>query len=196
MVTISRQIERPLAAQPARDACRRGGLLGLRRHASNGIRTGPETAKRAGTWPARFTCWSDLRPRRPPAAARASAPRPCRRTRRRRRASWSRRTGRRRRAPGRASARSRPPVQWPISTVATELPAKFVSARASDMNRSMPTIRPTPSTSSGRCELQAAGQGGHAGAGDAGGALRGDDHEQQQRDLLADATAGRPAPRR
>ena len=37
--------------------------------------------------------------------------------------------------------------------MATELPAKFVSARASDMNRSMPTIRPTPSTSSGRCEL-------------------------------------------
>ena len=32
-----------------------------------------------------------------------------------------------------------------------------------------------------------AGQGGQAGAGDAGRALRGDDHEHQQRDLLADA---------
>ena len=41
-----------------------------------------------------------------------------------------------------------------MSTVATELPAKFVSARASDMKRSMPTIRPTPSSSSGRCELR------------------------------------------
>ena len=38
----------------------------------------------------------------------------------------------------------------PMSTVATALPAKLVSARASDMKRSMPTIRPTPSTSSGR----------------------------------------------
>ena len=39
-----------------------------------------------------------------------------------------------------------------MMTVATELPAKLVSARASDMNRSIPTIRPTPSSSSGRCE--------------------------------------------
>lgn len=43
-------------------------------------------------------------------------------------------------------------VQVPIRTVATALPAKFVSARASLMKRSMPTIRPTPSTSSGRCD--------------------------------------------
>ena len=42
-----------------------------------------------------------------------------------------------------------------MTTVATALPAKFVSARASDMNRSMPTIRPTPSTSSGRCDCSA-----------------------------------------
>ena len=48
----------------------------------------------------------------------------------------------------------------------------------------------------GAVRAQATGQGRHAGAGDAGGALRGDHHEQQQRDLLADATAGRPAPRR
>ena len=106
--------------------------------------------------------------------------------RRARRASWSRRTGRRRPAPGRAGPGRALPVQVPTSTVATALPAKLVSARASDMNRSMPTIRPTPSTSSGRCELQAAGQRRQAGAGDAGGALGGDDHEQQQRDLLAD----------
>jgi hypothetical protein len=38
----------------------------------------------------------------------------------------------------------------PISTVATALPEKFVSARASDMKRSMLTISPTPSTRSGR----------------------------------------------
>ena len=31
-----------------------------------------------------------------------------------------------------------------MTTVATALPAKFVSARASLMNRSMPTISPTP----------------------------------------------------
>lgn len=31
---------------------------------------------------------------------------------------------------------------------------KFVSARASDMNRSMPTMRPTPSTSAGRCDCR------------------------------------------
>ncbi|CAO0834205.1 hypothetical protein SMICM17S_01190 [Streptomyces microflavus] len=43
-------------------------------------------------------------------------------------------------------------VQWPTRTVATALPAKLVSARASLMKRSMPTIRPTPSTSSGRCD--------------------------------------------
>ncbi|CFS60541.1 Uncharacterised protein [Mycobacterium tuberculosis] len=34
--------------------------------------------------------------------------------------------------------------------VATALPEKFVSERASDMNRSIPTISPTPSSSSGR----------------------------------------------
>ena len=51
-------------------------------------------------------------------------------------------------------SRSTPSVQVPIRTVATALPAKFVSARASDMNRSMPTIRPTPSSSSGRCEAR------------------------------------------
>jgi hypothetical protein len=38
--------------------------------------------------------------------------------------------------------------------VATALPEKLVTARASDMKRSMPTIRPTPSTSSGRWELR------------------------------------------
>ena len=43
-----------------------------------------------------------------------------------------------------------PSVQVPIRTVATALPAKFVSARASDMKRSMPTMKPTPSTRSGR----------------------------------------------
>ncbi len=43
-------------------------------------------------------------------------------------------------------------VQVPIRMVATALPAKFVRARASLMKRSMPTIRPTPSTSSGRCD--------------------------------------------
>ena len=48
--------------------------------------------------------------------------------------------------------RSTPPVHVPMSTVATELPAKLVSARASDMKRSMPTTSPTPSSSSGRCE--------------------------------------------
>jgi hypothetical protein len=37
-----------------------------------------------------------------------------------------------------------------MRTVATALPEKFVTARASDMNRSMPTMRPTPSRSSGR----------------------------------------------
>src|ERR1035437_7010967 len=41
-------------------------------------------------------------------------------------------------------------LQLPISTVATALPVKFAAARASLMNRSIPTIRPTPSSSSGR----------------------------------------------
>lgn len=41
-------------------------------------------------------------------------------------------------------------VHVPISSVATALPVKFVSARASDMKRSMPTMTPTPSTRSGR----------------------------------------------
>ena len=41
-------------------------------------------------------------------------------------------------------------VHDPTSTVATALPEKLVTARASDMNRSMPTIRPTPSSRSGR----------------------------------------------
>ena len=43
-------------------------------------------------------------------------------------------------------------VQVPTSKVATALPEKLVTARASDMKRSMPTIRPTPSTRSGRWE--------------------------------------------
>ncbi|SHW69373.1 Uncharacterised protein [Mycobacteroides abscessus subsp. abscessus] len=37
-----------------------------------------------------------------------------------------------------------------MSSVATAFPEKLVNARASDMNRSMPTIMPTPSTRSGR----------------------------------------------
>ena len=37
-----------------------------------------------------------------------------------------------------------------MSTVAAALPEKLVSARASDMNLSMPTTRPMPSSSSGR----------------------------------------------
>ena len=41
-------------------------------------------------------------------------------------------------------------VHAPISTVATALPEKFVTARASDMNLSMPTMIPMPSSSSGR----------------------------------------------
>ena len=45
---------------------------------------------------------------------------------------------------------SNSPTHLPISTVATALPEKLVTARASDMNRSMPTISPTPSTRSGR----------------------------------------------
>ncbi len=36
--------------------------------------------------------------------------------------------------------------------MATAFPAKLVSARASDMNRSMPTISPTPSTRAGLCD--------------------------------------------
>ena len=41
-------------------------------------------------------------------------------------------------------------VHAPITMVATALPEKLVTARASDMNRSMPTIRPMPSSNSGR----------------------------------------------
>ena len=41
-------------------------------------------------------------------------------------------------------------VHAPMSRVATALPVKFVTARASDMNRSMPTMTPTPLTRSGR----------------------------------------------
>ncbi|SKS76027.1 Uncharacterised protein [Mycobacteroides abscessus subsp. abscessus] len=41
-------------------------------------------------------------------------------------------------------------VQVAMSSVATAFPEKLVNARASDMNRSMPTIMPTPSTRSGR----------------------------------------------
>ncbi len=98
----------------------------------------------------------------------------------------TRRTGR---SPARTRSnrsRSMPPVQWPTSTVATELPAKLVSARASDMNRSMPTITPTPSTSSGRCELSPPARVARPAPVTPGGALGGDDHEDQQRDLLAD----------
>jgi len=37
-------------------------------------------------------------------------------------------------------------------TVATALPEKLVTALVSDMNRTMPTMSPTPSTRSGRCD--------------------------------------------
>ena len=47
-------------------------------------------------------------------------------------------------------ARSNVLVHAPITTVATALPEKLVSARASDMNLSMPTISPMPSSNSGR----------------------------------------------
>ena len=83
-------------------------------------------------------------------------------------------------------ARSRLSVQWPISTVATELPAKLVSARASDMNRSIPTIRPTPSTSSGRCELSPPARVAMPAPVTPAAPFDAIDHEDQQRDLLAD----------
>ena len=41
-------------------------------------------------------------------------------------------------------------VQRPMSTVATAFPVKFVTARSSELNRSIPTITPTPLTRSGR----------------------------------------------
>ena len=63
-------------------------------------------------------------------------------------------------------------------------PEKLVSARASDMNRSTATIRPTPGTQVGAVRGEAAAQRGQAGAGDAGRALGGDDHEDQQGQLL------------
>ena len=47
-------------------------------------------------------------------------------------------------------------VQVPTSRVATALPEKLVNARASDMKRSMPTMTPTPSRSSGRCDCKPA----------------------------------------
>src|ERR1700750_2077408 len=78
-------------------------------------------------------------------------------------------------------------VHDPTSTVATALPEKLVTARASDMNRSMPTIRPTPSSRSGRwlCRPPAP-QRARARAAPPRRTLRGDDHEHQQGDLLTD----------
>ena len=87
-------------------------------------------------------------------------------------------------------------VQWPTRMVATELPAKLVTARASDMKRSMPTIRPTPSSSSGRCEDRPPASVARPAPVTPGGALRGDDHEEQQRDLLAERQRRCPARRR
>ncbi len=51
----------------------------------------------------------------------------------------------------RAWSRSSSFVHRPMSRVATALPVKFVSARASDKNLSMPTMTPMPSSGSGRC---------------------------------------------
>ena len=84
----------------------------------------------------------------------------------------------------------------PISTVATELPAKFVTRPGLGHEPVDADDQADAVDQLGAVRAQAAGEGRHAGAGDAGGALRGDHHEQQQRDLLADASAGRPAPRR
>src|SRR5664279_5047719 len=53
-----------------------------------------------------------------------------------------------------ACGRSISLTQPAITRVATALPEKLVSARASDMNRSTATIRPTPGTRSGRCEAR------------------------------------------
>ncbi len=100
------------------------------------------------------------------------------------RAWWSRRTGRW--PANTSSTRSRliDLVQVPTSRVATALPEKLVTARASDMKRSMPTITPTPSTRSGRCEASPPAKVASPGAGDPGRTLRRDHHEQQQGDLL------------
>ena len=86
-------------------------------------------------------------------------------------------------------------VQLPISMVATALPEKLATARASDMNRSIPTITTDAVEQFRAVALQAAGQDGQARAADTRGALRGDDHERQQRDLLG-SESGMPMRRR
>ena len=84
-------------------------------------------------------------------------------------------------------------VHDPTSIVATALPEKFVTARASDMNRSMPTIRPTPSSRSGRWLCSPPARVARPGAADARRALGGDDHEHQQRRSAHRRPAGLPS---
>ena len=77
-------------------------------------------------------------------------------------------------------------VQVPTRTVATALPAKLVQGAglaheavdADDQADAVDQLGPV--------RLEAAGQGRETGAGDARRALGRDDHEEQQRDLLAD----------
>ena len=118
--------------------------------------------------------------------ARPGRPAPSSSSARRRRASWSRRTGPRRRAPGRAGRGrgSAGPVadQHGGDRVAGEVGQRpglgHEPVDADDQADAVDQL--------GAVRAEPAGQGGQAGAGDAGRALRGDDHEDQQRDLLAD----------
>ena len=123
-----------------------------------------------------------------PMPVQGHAPAPTlRRVARNRRPPWStRRTGPGRSAPRRPCRRSIVLVHEPTSMVATALPEKLVTARASDMNRSMPTIRPTPSSRSGRWAWSPPARVASPAPLTPAAPLRGDDHEHQQRDLLAD----------
>ena len=84
------------------------------------------------------------------------------------------------------------PCQRAIAIVATELPIALVSARPSDMMRSMPTTSAIP-TAIASAEKNVPPKAcsdavsvTRPGAGDARGALGGQDHQPGERDLLAD----------
>ena len=87
---------------------------------------------------------------------------------------------------------SRSPTHFATTIVATPLPMQLVSARPSLMIRSIPTTSAMPTAiDSGGEEraaerLQRGDERDQAGAGDAGGALGGEDHQPGERDLLAD----------
>ncbi len=79
-----------------------------------------------------------------------------------------------------------------MTTVATALPIRFTMARASLMKRSMPRMRATPDERewSGNDASSVASEGDEAGAGDAAGALGGEQGHAEQGQLLRPRSSG------